>query len=91
MALNRLSKLNKVHRTAVKQQVKGLQQAWRSLRPLEQQQEQQLQEVQEQHATHVQEVNAVLTHLVQQLHKVGWNKHVYQNIAKHNNQTHLFG
>jgi DNA anti-recombination protein RmuC len=67
VALTRLSKLNKAHRTVVKQQVKALQQAWRSLRPLNQEQQQRLQELKQAHAQHQADVQAALATLVQGL------------------------
>lgn len=67
VALTRLSKLNKAHRTVVKQQVKALQQHWRSLRPLNQEQQQRLQELKQLHAQHQADMQGVLATLVQGL------------------------
>lgn len=69
-ALNRLSKLNKAHRTVVKQQVKALQQQWRSLRPLNQEQQQRLQQLKQLHEQHQADAQSVLATLVQGLLQV---------------------
>lgn len=70
-ALNMLSKLNKNHRTLVKQQHRAMQQRWDSLRPLDEQQQQELQELQQQHGQHDQELRSLLTKLLGWLDEVG--------------------
>lgn len=70
LALNRLSKLNKVHRSAMKQHLKALQHRWQSLRPLDAEQQQQLQELEQQHGQHEAELQGTFAQLVQRLSEV---------------------